>query len=127
MSTPTTNVDLRASQQHVTLKATIPFAVLAVIAVVSRFISRRIQKLRFEFDDYMSLAALIFTLGCFTLSMEMTHLGSGKHIQAVPHQNIPQYFKVESCSASQRCAQEQQFLTRNSAFLLTNSSTAPPF
>ena len=94
MTTPTTNVDLGASRQDVTLKATIPFAVLAVTAVVCRFISRRIQNLRFEFDDYMSLAGLIFTLGCFALSMEMTHLGSGKHVAAVPLGNIPQYFKV---------------------------------
>ena len=95
MTTPVTNVDLRASQQHVTLKATIPFAVLAVIAVICRFVSRRIQMLRFEFDDYTSLAALVFTLGCFTLSMEMTHLGSGKHIAAVPLRNLPRYFKVD--------------------------------
>ena len=104
MSTPTTNVDLRESQQDVTLKATIPFAVLAVIAVICRFISRRIQKLRFEFDDYMSLAALIFTLGCFTLSMEMTRLGSGKHIAAVPLENIPQYFKVNSSFSNRNIA-----------------------
>ena len=96
MTTPVPNVDLEGSQQHVTLKATIPFAVLAVISVVCRFLSRKIQKLRFEFDDYMSLAALIFTLGCFTLSLEMTYLGSGKHLTAVPLENIPQYFKVES-------------------------------
>ena len=96
MTTPVTDVDLRASQQHVTLKATIPFAVLAVISVVCRFLSRRIQKLGIEFDDYMSLAALMLTLGCFTLSMEMTHLGPGKHIAGVPLENIPQYFKVET-------------------------------
>lgn len=96
MTTPVTNVDLSESQQDVTLKATIPFAVLAVIAVICRFIARRIQKLRLEFDDYMSLAALILSLGCFILSMEMTHLGSGKHIAAVPLANIPKYFKVGS-------------------------------
>ncbi len=63
-----TDVDLRASQHHVTLKATIPFAVLAVIAVICRFISRRIQKLRFEFDDYMSLAGLVFTWMLYSLN-----------------------------------------------------------
>ena len=98
-----TDVNLRASQQHVTLKATIPFAVLAVIAVICRFISRTIQKLRFEFDDYMSLAGLVFLDAL--LSMEMVHLGSGKHIAAVPTRNIPQYFKVGLSSASQPCAQ----------------------
>ena len=111
MTTPVTDVDLRASQQHVTLKATIPFAVVAVISVVCRFLSRKMQKLRFEFDDYMSLAALIFTLGCFTLSMEMTHLGSGKHIAAVPLESIPQFFKVGNRSASQHCAKRAPILT----------------
>ena len=94
MATPVPNVNLHESEQDVTLKATIPFAVIAVISVVCRFIARRIQKLNFEFDDYMIVAGLIFTLGCFALSMEMVHFGSGKHLAAVPLSNIPQYFKV---------------------------------
>ncbi|KAL8824775.1 MAG: hypothetical protein Q9191_004828 [Dirinaria sp. TL-2023a] len=85
--------DANQSQQQATLGATIPFAILAVIAVICRFVARRIQKLRFEFDDYAILVGLVCTLGCFTLSMEMTHLGSGKHIQTVPLGNIPQYSK----------------------------------
>ncbi|KAF6221200.1 hypothetical protein HO133_002055 [Letharia lupina] len=93
MTTPTTNVDLRASQQDVPLKAIIPFVLLPLIAVICRFIARGIQKPKFEFDDYNGLAALSFTLGCFTLSMEMTHLGSGEHLAAVPLGNIPQYSK----------------------------------
>ena len=126
MTTFGTNVDLRASQQHVTLRATIPFMVLAVIAVICRFIARRIQNLRLEFDDYMSLAGLIFTLGCFSLSMEMTHLGSGKHLVAVPVGNIPQYFKV---SQTKVCAQKKAAISdrKQSASSPTSSCTAPLF
>lgn len=94
MTTPTTNVDLRASQQDVNFKAVIPFVLLPLIALICRFIARGIQKPKFGFDDYNGLAALSFTLGCFTLSMEITHLGSGEHLTAVPLGNIPQYSKV---------------------------------
>ena len=94
MATVASNVNLEANEQGVTLKATIPFAIIAVIAVTCRFVSRKIQSSRYEFDDYMIVVGLICTLGCFTLSMEMVHLGSGKHLATVPPANGPQYFKV---------------------------------
>lgn len=93
MTTSTTDVDLRASQQDGTFKAIIPFVLLPLIALICRFIARGIQKPKFEFDDYNGLAALSFTLECSTLSMKMTHLGSGEHLAAVPLGNIPQYSK----------------------------------
>lgn len=97
MATQTSNVgpnDLNESLQDVTLKATIPFAVLAVLSILCRFLSRTLQKSKIEFDDYMSVIGLILTLGCFTLSMMLVHYGSGKHLAAVPVSNIPKYFKV---------------------------------
>ena len=84
MATSTPNVNLEANHQGSTLKATIPFAIIAVIAVVCRFVSRRLQASRYEFDDYMIVVALICTLGCFTLSMKMVNLGSGKHFGLSP-------------------------------------------
>ena len=53
------NVDLEESQQAETLRVIIPFAVLAVLAVCARFVARRIQKLRYELDDYLSVAGLV--------------------------------------------------------------------
>ena len=94
MATPVPKVNLYESKQDMTLKATIPFAVIAVISVVCRFITRRIQKLNFEFNDYMIVAGLIFTLGYFALSIEIVHFGSSKHLAAIPLSNILQYFKV---------------------------------
>ncbi|MCJ1422834.1 hypothetical protein MMC29_000714 [Sticta canariensis] len=73
---PPTNVDLEESQQAETLRVIIPFAVLAVLAVCARFVARRIQKLRYGLDDYL-----------------MVQLGSGKHVAAVPLENIPLYLK----------------------------------
>ena len=91
---PSTTPNIHDSQQKATIGATIPFVILAVISVVCRLAARRIQKLRLEFDDYSIIIGLVCTLGCFSLSMEMVHLGSGKHIQTVPQGNIAQYFKV---------------------------------
>lgn len=75
-----------------TLKIIIPFAALAIIAVLARFVARNIQKLQYELDDYLSVVGVvrnplfllaimrhryadmnltpkqILTLGCFTLS-----------------------------------------------------------
>ncbi|CAD6590449.1 MAG: hypothetical protein ASARMPREDX12_004371 [Alectoria sarmentosa] len=72
MATVASNVNLEANEQGVTLKATIPFAIIAVIAVTCRFVSRKIQSSRYEFDDYMIVVGLIST---------------------VPPANGPQYFK----------------------------------
>lgn len=94
MTTVTPDTDLQANQQGVTLKATIPFAIIAVIAVICRFISRKIQSSRYEFDDWMAVVGLIGALGCFILSMEMVHLGSGKHLATIPLANGPKYLKV---------------------------------
>ena len=102
MASTTSNVDLEASQQMVTLKATIPFAVIAVVAVACRFISRKIQSSRYEFDDYMIVIALVCALGCFTLSMEMVHFGSGKHLAVVPLAYPAQYLKVLVLHTDQR-------------------------
>ena len=96
MASASTNVDLRANRQGVALRATIPFVIFAIIAVVCRFVSRKIQSSRYEFDDYTILVALIFTLGSFTLSMEMVHFGSGKHLATVPLTDIPQFWKVRA-------------------------------
>ena len=95
MATAPSAVNLEANRQGVTLKATIPFVIIAVIAVISRFVSRKIQATRYEFDDYMIVVGLVFTLGCFTLSMKMVNLGSGKHLATVPVTNGPQYYKVQ--------------------------------
>lgn len=100
MATAPSDVNLEASQQGVTLKATIPFAIIAVIAVICRFVSRKIQVTRYEFDDYMIVVGLVFTLGCFTISMKMVNLGSGKHLATVPVTNGPQYYKVLCNSVS---------------------------
>lgn len=56
---PPANVDLEESQQAETLRVIIPFAVLAVLAVCARFVARRIQKLHYGLDDYLSVAGLV--------------------------------------------------------------------
>ena len=94
MAPTSSHADLQANRQGVALRATIPFIVLAHIAVVCRFVSRKVQSSRYEFDDYIIVAALIAAMGCFTLSMEMVHFGSGKHLAAVPVGDIPQFWKV---------------------------------
>lgn len=88
------NINLQESRQHVTIAATSPFAILAAVAVVARLFARRLQRLRLEFDDYVIILGLICSLGCFSLSMEMVHLGSGKHIQTVAPVNLAKYLKV---------------------------------
>ncbi len=52
-------VNLKDSQQSVTLRAIIPFAVVAILCVIGRFAARKVQKLRFEFDDWMMVVALV--------------------------------------------------------------------
>ena len=94
MATSKPDTDPNASQQSTTLAATIPFAIIAVIAVVCRFVSRKIQSSRYEFDDHIIVVSLICTLGCFALSMEMVHLGSGRKISVLPPENVPKYLKV---------------------------------
>lgn len=90
---PPASVDLQESQQSMTLKIIIPFAALAIMAVLARFLARNIQKLHYELDDYLSVVGVILTLGCFTLSCKMVQLGSGKHLAAVPIENVPLYLK----------------------------------
>ena len=96
MAVTDTAPDLNANQQGTTLGATIPFIIIAVIAVICRFVSRTIQSSRYDFDDYIIVVGLICTLGCFTLSMEMVHFGSGRHLATLPLENQAKYLKVES-------------------------------
>ena len=100
MASTKSDVDINASQQGTTLAATIPFALIAVIAVVCRFAARKIQRSEYEFDDYIMVFALTYTLGCFTLSMEMVHQGSGRHLAVLPPSNAPKYLKV--CSTESK-------------------------
>ncbi|KAI9036027.1 uncharacterized protein KD926_002506 [Aspergillus affinis] len=92
-STPTAGVDLTESQQGKTRGILIPFAALAVMALVLRFWSRGLMKMRFGLDDYLCVVGLIFTLGCFALSMIMVQLGSGLHVEIVPLENVPKYLQ----------------------------------
>ena len=73
---------------------TIAFAIIAVIAVISRFVSRKNQATRDEFDGSMVVVTLVFTLGCFTLSMKMVNLGYGKHLASVPGYKGSRYYKI---------------------------------
>lgn len=51
--------DLYESQQKPTLRVIILFAILALVAVVLRLLARRVQKLRYEADDYLSVVSLV--------------------------------------------------------------------
>lgn len=88
------NIDLHESQQKATLAAIIPVIIIAAASVICRFVARRLQKLKLGLDDYLILVGLVFTIGCFSLSVEMVHLGSGKHLLTVPLDNITIYLKV---------------------------------
>ncbi|PLB54028.1 hypothetical protein P170DRAFT_469499 [Aspergillus steynii IBT 23096] len=92
-STSAAGVDLNESQQGETRGILIPFAALAVMAVALRFWSRGLMKLLFGLDDYLCVIGLVFTLGCFALSMTMVQLGSGLHFDAVPLENVPKYLQ----------------------------------
>ena len=56
-----TRIDLSQNSQKQTLGIIIPFAVLALLAVVARFWARRVQKLRYELDDHLSVVSLVMT------------------------------------------------------------------
>lgn len=88
------NVKLRESQQKATLAAITPVIIIAAASVLCRFVARRLQKLKLGPDDYLIFVGLVFTIGCFSLSVEMVRLGSGKHLLTVPLDNITNYMKV---------------------------------
>ena len=96
MASATSTVDLNANEQGTTIAATVPFVILAIVAVVSRFYCRKIQSSPYEFDDWIIVVALVSTIGCFILSMEMVHYGAGKHLATVPPGDIPKFWKVQN-------------------------------
>ncbi len=53
------SIDLYESRQPEILKKTIPFMVLATLAVIGRYFSRKFRKASFGADDYFSMASLV--------------------------------------------------------------------
>ena len=94
MPPTTSDINLEDNQQKMPLEATFPFEIIAVVAVMCRFISGRIQDSKYEFDDNMILVDLICTLECFILLIGMFHIGSINHLVTVAPANRSHYFKV---------------------------------
>ncbi len=55
-------VNLQESQEALTFSDITPFAIIAILSSISRFTARKIQKLRFEFDDWMIVVALVWNM-----------------------------------------------------------------
>ena len=52
-------VDLQDNRQHEMLRDMIPFVILANLAVVGRFVSRRLRRASIGADDYMIVLGLV--------------------------------------------------------------------
>lgn len=70
----TRSTDVYESRQPEILKKTIPFMVLATLAVIARYFSRRFRKASLGADDYFSMASLVSDFTWFIYpSWEYTH------------------------------------------------------
>lgn len=70
------------------------FTVLAIVAVILRFISRRIS-MSVKWDDWFSLIALIFAFGCFIVTLlDATIAHGGYDIEYYSAATLERYLKV---------------------------------
>lgn len=68
--------------------------VIAALAVVLRFASRRIADTPLQKDDYVIVVALLFTGGSAGMSFGVGHYGAGKHVWAVTSSDLSMASKV---------------------------------
>ncbi|KAJ5887304.1 hypothetical protein N7504_011351 [Penicillium tannophilum] len=70
------------------------FTVLAIVAVILRFISRRIS-MSVKWDDWFSLIALIFAFGCFIVTLlDATIAHGGYDIEYYSAATLERYLKL---------------------------------
>lgn len=67
---------------------------LATIAVLLRLCSRRIARIRLWWDDYMTVASLIFAVGLNAAFLLGTYHGLGKHAEFVGMTGMEYNLKV---------------------------------
>ncbi|KAI1747579.1 hypothetical protein F4782DRAFT_535240 [Xylaria castorea] len=75
------------------------FLVVSVLVISLRFWSRALStvsqnKSRFWWDDWLALAATVFVLGQFSLTLKILDLGGGKHIWLVPLDDLAVMYKM---------------------------------
>ncbi|KAF3001713.1 hypothetical protein E8E14_002650 [Neopestalotiopsis sp. 37M] len=68
--------------------------VIAALAVVLRFASRRIADTPLQKDDYVIVVALLFTGGSAGMSFGVGHYGAGKHVWAVTSSDLSMASKL---------------------------------
>jgi hypothetical protein len=73
----------------------IALTVIAAVAVGLRFVARYVRKLKWELDDWFSIASLIFIVAMFIELVIWATIGNnGKHINTLDLNEIQQFFKV---------------------------------
>lgn len=115
MATSSVNLDEDRGPKIVAI--TVPIAVLSVVAVADRFFSRHLKNTQLAANDYLVILGLVLSLGCCVLSIfrkkaasSTSHLwrahclpitvcivarmGVGKHIEAVPPEQVTLIFKI---------------------------------
>lgn len=84
----------RESLQGQYRAATIAMLVVAIVAVVLRFLSRWKKALRIGWDDYTVVAALVSLITLVGLMLASIDYGMGLHSAIVPPQNSIMIAKV---------------------------------
>ncbi|PCH03231.1 Hypothetical protein PENO1_033770 [Penicillium occitanis (nom. inval.)] len=87
------SVNLNDNDQARILGSTIAVSALADIALVLRFVSRKIKG-NYAIDDLLAVIGLIFSWGCLGLGIFMVDNGVGKHIQLASPENLVNFAKA---------------------------------
>ncbi|KAF2793395.1 hypothetical protein K505DRAFT_188326, partial [Melanomma pulvis-pyrius CBS 109.77] len=83
------------SSAHVLIATVAVFFILDIIFVALRFWSRRIQRTKFQNDDFFVIATLVVITGtCITSIYSVKRGGVGRHLQYVPKQERIQWLKA---------------------------------
>lgn len=99
MASTMSPVDLMPSgieyENGIVVAITTIFTFLAIVAVILRFISRRIS-MSLKWDDWFSLIALIFAFGCFIVTLlDATIAHGGYDIEYYSAATLERYLKVK--------------------------------
>ncbi|KAH7128033.1 pth11-like integral membrane protein [Dactylonectria estremocensis] len=87
-------LDLTQSTATADTAVTISLLALAVIAIILRFVARRLQQAGLKMDDWAIILALLFVGGTVGISIAGAQIGSGKHVWVVDLDNLTLIFKL---------------------------------
>ncbi|EFX06590.1 pth11-like integral membrane protein [Grosmannia clavigera kw1407] len=87
-------INLKANRAVQNDAAAITVIILALIAVIFRFIARSIQRAPINRDDWVIILALLFVMGTVGMSVAGGAIGAGKHIWATDMDQLTLIFKV---------------------------------